>query len=164
MTSFAIVIGTAIPGFLFAVFLMVLFAGGSGVRGAEHWSGFTGRAGSLGRMRCDACGGRCDGNTCASGAGKSAMACAAGGEEGVGVDERISAACIYGLRVCSRLLRAVPPPPLRLQRPPHDPDNASVEGADGAPDVGVHGDSDLGVQTQAFLPARGALGAMADKE
>ncbi len=29
ITSFAIVIGTAIPGFLFAVFLMVLFAGGS---------------------------------------------------------------------------------------------------------------------------------------
>ncbi|MEK9872692.1 MAG: ABC transporter permease subunit, partial [Betaproteobacteria bacterium] len=28
-TSFALVIGTAIPGFLFAVFLMVIFAGGS---------------------------------------------------------------------------------------------------------------------------------------
>jgi microcin C transport system permease protein len=29
VSSFAIIIGTAIPGFLFAVFMMVIFAGGS---------------------------------------------------------------------------------------------------------------------------------------
>ena len=47
-TSFALVIGTAIPSFLFAVFLLVIFAGGSyldwfPLRGltSENWSDFT---------------------------------------------------------------------------------------------------------------------------
>lgn len=70
------------------------------------------------------------------------------GKKSAGGHDGDAAARLRRIGVWGGFLRADFAPPVRLQRSSHDPNYASVEGAFGSFDVGVHGNLDTGNQAQ----------------